>query len=131
MDESALDLVFAALASAERRRMLDILQAEPGLSVATLSSRFAMSAVGVLKHVGVLERAGLIVSRREGRERRLYFNLMPIQLVYDRWSDRYSSFWAGRLADLKHRLEAGAARAPSAGAENKGKDRNHARQRSA
>jgi predicted transcriptional regulator len=85
--------------------MLDILQEHPGITIAELSKRFRMSGVGVLKHVKLLERAKLIVSRKEGRVRRLYFNAVPIQQIYDRWTDRYSSFWAARMADIKDRIE--------------------------
>ncbi len=104
----ALDVgdVFAALANAERRRMLDLLRERPGLHIAALGTHFAMSDVAVLKHVRVLERTGLVLSERLGRERRLYFNVMPIQAIYDRWTDDYSVLWAGRIADLKTRVEA-------------------------
>lgn len=85
--------------------MLDLLQAAPGMSIAALSSHFEMSSVGVLKHVRILESAGLIHSEKRGRERHLYFNPMPIQAIYDRWTDQYSQFWASRLADLKTRME--------------------------
>lgn len=99
------DSVFAALAHPARRRMLDLLRAQPGLSIAALAKKFDMSAVGVLKHVKILEAARLIHTEKSGRERRLYFNITPIQQVYDRWTDRYSSFWAERMVDLKARLE--------------------------
>ncbi|MGD9690876.1 MAG: ArsR/SmtB family transcription factor [Phycisphaerales bacterium] len=108
-----LDRAFAALASPARRRMLDLVQANPGLSIADLAARFRMSAVGVLKHVRNLERAGLLLSRREGRVRRLFFNPVPIQQIYDRWTDRYTSFWSARMVDIKERLEARAASAPA------------------
>lgn len=109
MTDAALDALFSALAHPVRRRMLDLLQQRPGSSIASLAQHFAMSGVGVLKHVRVLESAGLVHSRRSGRERHLYFNLIPIQQVYDRWTDRYSQFWAGRMLDLKDRLESGLA----------------------
>ncbi len=107
MDPPTLDKVFAAMANEQRRRMLDVLRHEPGVTIAGLATHFAMSGVGVLKHVKVLEAAGLIVSRKVGRERHLYFNVMPIQLVYDQWTDQYSRFWAGRVADIKAALESG------------------------
>lgn len=114
MNDAALDRVFAALASPARRRMLDLIEARPGTTIAGLTDSFRMSGVGVLKHVRVLERAGLVVGRREGRVRRLYFNAVPIQAVYDRWTDRYASFWAGRMADLKDSLEQRLARGEGA-----------------
>lgn len=85
--------------------MLDLLQEAPGISIAALTSHFEMSPVGVLKHVRILEGAGLVHSVKQGRVRKLYFNAMPIQLIYDRWTDRYSQFWAGRLSDFKSRIE--------------------------
>jgi predicted transcriptional regulator len=103
--DDELDTLFAALANRERRRMLDLLQAQPGLTVVALAQHFAMSSVGVLKHVKVLEAAGLVLAHKQGRERRLFFNAMPIQTVYDRWTDDYSRFWGGRVADLKSKLE--------------------------
>jgi hypothetical protein len=87
--------------------MLDLARAQPGLTVAALAAHFRMSSVGVLKHVKILEAVGLLIARKHGRERRLFFNLMPIQAVYDHWTDEYSRFWGGHLADLKSRLESG------------------------
>lgn len=110
MPSPDLNLLFAALAHPSRRRMLDLLRDTPGMSIATLAEHFAMSGVGVLKHVRVLERAGLIHAEKHGREKRLYFNVVPIQLVYDRWTDQYSQFWAARLADIKERIESRRAR---------------------
>lgn len=120
MKPDELDRVFSALAHPHRRRMLDIVREAPGLTIADLARHFAMSAVGVLKHVRVLEAAELVVSQRHGRERRLHFNPVPIQMVYDRWTDEYSQFWSARIADLKQRLEgppptAGAVRAGGGG----------------
>jgi hypothetical protein len=85
--------------------MLDLVQAEPGSTIAALAAHFDMSPVGVLKHVRVLEAAGLLVTHKHGRERLLYVNLVPIQQIYDRWTTTYSSFWAAQLVDLKDRLE--------------------------
>jgi DNA-binding transcriptional ArsR family regulator len=65
----------------------------------------AISRIAVLKHIRVLEGAGLLISEKQGRERRLRFNVLPIQMIHDRWSDEYSGFWAGALADLKYRME--------------------------
>jgi predicted transcriptional regulator len=105
MNESSISNVFAALAHPERRRMLEILRAQPGANIARLVEHFRMSAVGVLKHVRVLERAGLIHSERKGRERKLYFNIVPIQMVHDEWTSRYAQFWAERMVDLKASIE--------------------------
>lgn len=103
---SSEDLVFHALAHRGRRRMLDLLKQAPGMTVQGLASHFEFSRIATMKHLARLEEAGLVLSKKDGRSRRLYFNPMPIQLIYDRWTDEYSSFWSGRLADLQQRVEA-------------------------
>lgn len=105
MTETELDAVFLALASGTRRRMLDIVAAQPGCTVNHVAEHFEMSRIGVLKHINVLEDAGLIVSEKLGRERPLYFNPVPLQLIHERWSDQYRSFWANRLTRLKYAVE--------------------------
>jgi len=109
MKAGDVDRVFSALAHAGRRRMLDLVMGAPGMSVRALASHFDMSRVAVLKHVQVLERAQLLLSRKRGRVRHLYFNPVPIQLIHDRWTTRYSAFWSERMADIKSRVEQGAA----------------------
>ena len=99
------DQLFQALAHQARRQMLDLLQAAPGLSVAALASHFDISRIAVMKHLKVLEAAQLVLSKKAGRERHLFFNPVPIQMVYDRWTDKYSAFWSARLVDLKTRVE--------------------------
>ena len=105
MKSSQIDHVFAALAHPLRRRMIDLLIEAPGLSVSALASNFDCSRIAVTKHVATLEHAALVLSERRGRERRLYFNVIPIQQIYDRWTTRYSAFWAQRIADLDARIE--------------------------
>lgn len=105
MNDSDMDKAFHALANTVRRHILDVVMARPGLQVGELCEHFEMSRIGVLKHLGVLETAGLITSEKDGRARRLYFNAVPIQLIYDRWSTAYSRFWTGQLADWKYKLE--------------------------
>jgi DNA-binding transcriptional ArsR family regulator len=105
--EAELDGVFLALASSIRRRMLDIVAAAPGCTINHVAEHFDMSRVGVLKHINVLEDAGLLISEKVGRERPLHFNAVPLQLIHERWSDRYRSFWAGRLTRLKYAIEQG------------------------
>ncbi|MCL4220341.1 MAG: ArsR family transcriptional regulator [Phycisphaerales bacterium] len=95
------DAIFAALAHGDRRRMLELLVQAPGLSVKALSSHFACSRVMVLKHLRVLAAAELVISERAGRERRLYFNPMPVRLIYDRWTDQYSASWAAGPDEVK------------------------------
>jgi predicted transcriptional regulator len=105
MNPSQIDLVFAALAHPLRRRMIDLLIGMPGMSVSALASNFECSRIAVTKHVATLEHAALVLSERKGRERRLYFNVIPIQQIYDRWTTRYSAFWAGRMTDLEARID--------------------------
>lgn len=100
-----VDAVFSSLAHADRRRMLDLLVQRPGMTVKALASHFSCSRVMVLKHLRTLEEADLVISERAGRERLLFFNPIPIQLIYDRWTDQYSAFWAAKLADIKTRVE--------------------------
>jgi len=103
--DDAMQPTFKALADPTRRRMLDILTATPGLKVTELAGRFAMSRIGVMKHLKVLEAARLVIWEREGRSRRLYFNVVPIQQVYERWTTTLSGMWAGRLTHLKAEVE--------------------------
>jgi DNA-binding transcriptional ArsR family regulator len=106
MKPDAMDAVFAALASRERRQMLDIVLAHPGCGVHQVAAHFEMSRVGVLKHLRVLEAAGLVLSEKSGRVRHLYFNAVPLQLVHERWSDRYGALFAGRMTAVQQRVEA-------------------------
>ena len=100
-----MDTLFRALAHAGRRKILDIVKGHPGCSLTDLCEHFDISRIAVMKHLNLLEEAGLIVSERDGRVRRLYFNVVPIQLAHDRWSDEYSGWWAGRMADIKYQVE--------------------------
>lgn len=100
-----LEGVFKALADSNRRRMLDLLRAQPGLTVGELGAHFDFSRFAVMKHLKVLQGVDLVVSRREGRSKRLYLNPMPIQAVHDRWLSQYSAMWASSLNSLKHSLE--------------------------
>ena len=105
MNEDALDKVFQALAHSERRRMLDLIKAQPGCCVNDVAARFEMSRIGVMKHLKVLEVANLVLARKVGRERQLHFNAVPIQLIHERWTTEFSQFWASRLTQLKYKLE--------------------------
>ena len=106
MTSAQFDLVFATLAHAGRRRMLDLIQAAPGMSVKALTTHFPeMSRIAVLKHVRALEAAELCISKKVGRTRQLFFNPIPIQTIYDRWTNDYSAFWSSRVADIKNRVE--------------------------
>ena len=100
-----LDAVFMALSHRDRRRILDLVRSNPGCRVEDLGPHFETSRVAILKHLKVLSRADLIVSQKVGRERRLYFNVVPIQIVYDRWATEYSALWAGKLTGIKYKIE--------------------------
>jgi DNA-binding transcriptional ArsR family regulator len=100
------DAVFKALADPSRRRILDLLFARDGRTLGELEEEFAMSRFGVMKHVRVLVDAGLVVTRKDGRSTRHFLNPVPIQLVADRWIDKYTAGRASALADLKTALEA-------------------------
>ena len=100
-----MDKVFQALSSAPRRAILDIVRDKPGSSVGYVCKFFDVSRIAVMKHLNVLEEAGLLISEKEGRTRRLYFNATPIQMIHERWTTEYSAFWAGSLTQLKYRLE--------------------------
>src|SRR3954470_12828408 len=106
MDRDEMDAVFAALASEPRRRVLDILKKEPGANVNRVCEFFdEMGRIAVMKHLAVLEAANLVLSEKEGRERHLYFNPVPIQMIHDRWTTEFSTYWSGQLSRLKYRLE--------------------------
>jgi uncharacterized protein YndB with AHSA1/START domain/DNA-binding transcriptional ArsR family regulator len=100
-----LDDVFKALADPTRRQLLDELFREDGQSLSALERRLPMSRFGVMKHLRVLEDAALVVTRRRGREKLHFLNVVPIRLVHDRWVSKYAEPWAAALSDLKHGLE--------------------------
>jgi uncharacterized protein YndB with AHSA1/START domain/biotin operon repressor len=100
-----MDEVFKALADPTRRALLDELFRQDGQSLGALEERFAMSRFGVMKHLKQLEQAGLVVTRRHGREKLHFLNPVPIRLVHDRWVSKYSEPWAAALSDLKTALE--------------------------
>ncbi len=98
--------MFQALAHESRRRMLDIVKNEPGIGVGALAGEFDVSRIAVMKHLSVLEAANLIISQKDGRTRKLYFNAAPIQMIHDRWTTEYSAYWAGQLTRIKYLAEA-------------------------
>jgi DNA-binding transcriptional ArsR family regulator len=99
------DLIFKALADPTRRRLLDRLHERDGRTLTDLESGLAMTRFGVMKHLRVLEDAGLVVTRRTGREKLHFLNPVPIRLIHDRWIDKYRERQVSALADLKHDLE--------------------------
>src|SRR5918995_422525 len=100
-----MDAGFKALADPARRRLLDELFREDGQTLSALEGRFSMTRFGVMKHLRQLEEAGLVVTRRRGREKLHFLNPVPIRLVHDRWVSKYTEPWAAALSGLKNRLE--------------------------
>jgi uncharacterized protein YndB with AHSA1/START domain/DNA-binding transcriptional ArsR family regulator len=100
-----MDDVFRALADPTRRSLLDELFREDGQTLSALEERLPMTRFGVMKHLRVLEQAGLVVTRRRGREKLHFLNPVPIRLVHDRWVSKYAEPWAAGLSELKHDLE--------------------------
>jgi DNA-binding transcriptional ArsR family regulator len=99
------DKVFRALADPTRRDLLDSLFAKDGQTLKSLEDRRPMTRFGVMKHLRVLEEAGLVTTRRQGREKLHFLNPVPIRLIHDRWVSKYAEPWAAGLADLKRDLE--------------------------
>jgi len=100
-----VELVFRALADGTRRALLDELFARDGQPLVSLTEQHDMTRIAVAKHLKILEDAGLVVSRRRGREKLHYLNAVPIRLVHDRWVSKYTGPWAAGLAGLKRELE--------------------------
>src|SRR6202451_1075035 len=100
-----VDEVFKALADPTRRSLLDELFREDGQTLSALEERFSMTRFGVMKHLKQLEDAGLVVTRRRGREKLHFLNPVPIRLVHDRWVSKYAEPWVSALSDLRERLE--------------------------
>ena len=102
------DLAFRALSDPTRRLLLDRLFEREGRTLNDLHAEVAgMTRFGVMKHLRILEAAGLVVSRRVGREKLHYLNPVPVQLIHDRWVTKYTHRRASALADLKSDLERG------------------------
>ncbi|HUK96687.1 MAG TPA: metalloregulator ArsR/SmtB family transcription factor [Gaiellaceae bacterium] len=100
------DRVFKALADPTRRLLLDRLFERDGRTLTELESGLEMTRFGVMKHLRILEGAGLVVTRRAGREKHHYLNPVPVRLIHDRWIDKYTERRVSALADLKQELEA-------------------------
>ncbi len=104
-DRTDDDAVFKALGDRTRRFLLDLLFEQDGRTLTELESGLEMTRFGVMKHLKVLEEAGLVVTKRSGREKLHFLNPVPIRLVHDRWIDKYTERHVSALADLKHSLE--------------------------
>jgi DNA-binding transcriptional ArsR family regulator len=99
------DLVFKALADPSRRLLLDRLYERDGRTLTELDGELEMTRFGVMKHLRVLEEAGLVVTRKQGREKLHFLNPVPIRLIHDRWIDKYTERQVSALLDLKKELE--------------------------
>lgn len=100
------DRVFKALADPTRRFLLDLLFQRDGRTLTELESGLSMTRFGVMKHLRVLEQAGLVVTRKAGREKLHFLNPVPIRMIHDRWIDKYTERQVSALLDLKDELEA-------------------------
>jgi DNA-binding transcriptional ArsR family regulator len=100
-----MDEVFKALADPTRRGLLDQLFERDGQTLGELEGRLPMSRFGVMKHLKVLEGAGLVTTKRRGREKLHFLNPVPIRLVHDRWVSKYAEPWASALSELKQEIE--------------------------
>jgi DNA-binding transcriptional ArsR family regulator len=99
------DIVFRALGDKSRRFLLDLLYKQDGQTLRELEGELEMTRFGVMKHLKVLEEAGLVITRRRGREKLHFLNALPIRLIHDRWIDKYREHEVSALADLKTSLE--------------------------
>jgi len=104
---SDVEAVFRALADPTRRALLDALYEQDGQTLVALTARHNLTRVGIAKHLRLLEEAGLVVTKRRGREKLHYLNPVPIRLMHDRWVSRYTEPWAAGLSGLKTELEQG------------------------
>ena len=100
-----MDEVFKALADPTRRSLLDALFERDGQTLKELEGELPMSRFGVMKHLKVLEEAGLVTTRKRGREKLHFLNPVPIRLVHDRWVGKYAEPWASALTELKKEIE--------------------------
>ena len=100
-----MDAVFKALADPTRRSLLDELFEQDGQTLGKLEERLPMTRFGVMKHLKVLEEAGLVVARKRGREKLHFLNAVPIRLVHDRWVSKFAEPWAATLSELKTSIE--------------------------
>lgn len=99
------DLVFKALGDPTRRFLLDLLHARDGQTLTELESGLEMTRFGVMKHLRLLEDAGLVVTKKSGREKHHFINPVPIRLIHDRWINKYTEHTVKALVDMKNDLE--------------------------
>jgi DNA-binding transcriptional ArsR family regulator len=107
-----MDLVFKALADSNRRSLLDNLFLRDGQTLGELGSRLEMARFGAMKHLRVLEKAGLVTTHKVGREKLHYLNPVPIQEIHERWVSKYAAPWLSAMSAIKSELE-GESRRPT------------------
>ena len=100
-----METVFRALADPTRRSLLDALNEQDGQTLVALTAGREMTRIAVAKHLRLLEEAGLVVARRQGREKLHFLNPVPIRLIHDRWIDKFTEHRVAALVDLKRELE--------------------------
>ena len=100
-----MDAVFRALADPTRRSLLDELFREDGQTLGALEEGLPMTRFGVMKHLKVLEQAGLVTTKRRGREKLHFLNPVPLQDIYDRWIEKFERGRLTALRELKRNLE--------------------------
>jgi DNA-binding transcriptional ArsR family regulator len=105
MKGSNIDQLFNALAHPIRREIIDLVAADPGITNGDICEKFDLSRIAISKHIKILAEADLIIIESEGRCRLHYFNVLPIQMIYDRWTDEYSRFFAQKINQFKLTLE--------------------------
>ena len=99
------DAVFRALADKSRRELLDRLHAENGQTLGELCEGLAMTRQAVTKHLGILEEANLVATKRQGREKLHFINPVPINEVAERWIGKFERHRLQALSDMKKALE--------------------------
>jgi DNA-binding transcriptional ArsR family regulator len=107
-DDREFELVFKALADPTRRLLLDLLYEREGRTLTEMEAKVDMTRFGVMKHLRLLEEAGLVVTQKRGREKLHFLNPVPIRLIHDRWIDKYTEHRVSALTDLKQQLETSA-----------------------
>ena len=105
MSPESMDLVFQALANDKRRKLLDYIKEHPGCLVKDVCKNFDVTRIAIMKHLTVLEKADLLITDKRGRDKHLFINAVPIQMIHSRWTTEYSALWSGRMLDIKFLAE--------------------------
>lgn len=105
MTPESMDLVFQALANEKRRKLLDYIKEYPGCLVKDVCKNFDVTRIAIMKHLTVLEKAQLLITDKRGRDKHLFINVVPIQMIHARWTSEYSALWAGKMLDIKFMAE--------------------------